>query len=104
MNPTTNSLGTVRLPEIAAEADRSGTLNNVFAIAGVVIKEMYRRKDFYVLFVLTALITLLMGSVTFFNQENKTSAADDERIQLNQKYCARFGNSNIGLGACRVPR
>jgi len=70
MNPTTNSLGTVRLPEIAAEADRSGTLNNVFAIAGVVIKEMYRRKDFYVLFVLTALITLLMGSVTFFNQEN----------------------------------
>ena len=70
MNPTTNSLGTVRRPEIAAEADRSGTLNNVFAIAGVVIKEMYRRKDFYVLFVLTALITLLMGSVTFFNQEN----------------------------------
>lgn len=70
MNPTTNSLGTVRLPEIAADADRSGTLNNVFAIAGVVIKEMYRRKDFYVLFVLTALITLLMGSVTFFNQEN----------------------------------
>ena len=70
MNPTTNSLGTLRLPEIAAEADRSGTLNNVFAIAGVVIKEMYRRKDFYVLFVLTALITLLMGSVTFFNQEN----------------------------------
>ena len=70
MNPTTNSLGTVRLPEITAEADRSGTLNNVFAIAGVVIKEMYRRKDFYVLFVLTALITLLMGSVTFFNQEN----------------------------------
>ena len=70
MNPTTNSLGTVRRPEIAAEADRSGTLNNVFAFAGVVIKEMYRRKDFYVLFVLTALITLLMGSVTFFNQEN----------------------------------
>ncbi len=70
MNPTTNSLGTLRLPEIAAETDRSGTLNNVFAIAGVVIKEMYRRKDFYVLFVLTALITLLMGSVTFFNQEN----------------------------------
>ena len=70
MNPTTNSLGTVRLPEITAEADRSGPLKNVFAIAGVVIKEMYRRKDFYVLFVLTALITLLMGSVTFFNQEN----------------------------------
>ena len=70
MNPTTNSLETVRLPEIATGRERSGTLNNVFAIAGVVIKEMYRRKDFYVLFVLTALITLVMGSVTFFNQDN----------------------------------
>lgn len=68
MNPTTNSLEAARLPDLAA--DRSSTLNNVFAIAGVVIKEMYRRKDFYVLFVLTALITLLMGSVSFFNQDN----------------------------------
>ena len=29
-------------------------MNAVFAIAGVVIKEIYRRKDFYVLFVLVA--------------------------------------------------
>jgi len=29
----------------------------VFALASVVIKELSRRKDFYVLFVLTALIT-----------------------------------------------
>jgi len=42
-------------------------MNIVFALASVVIKELYRRKDFYVLFVLTALITLMMGSVTFFN-------------------------------------
>ena len=42
-------------------------MNNVLAIAGIVIKELYRRKDFYVLFVLTALITLLLGSVNFFN-------------------------------------
>jgi len=40
------------------------------AIASVVIKELYRRKDFYVLFVLTALITLILGSVTFFNDSN----------------------------------
>ena len=39
------------------------------AIAGVAIKELYRRKDFYVLFVLTAIITLVMGSVNVFNQE-----------------------------------
>jgi len=38
-----------------------------FIIASVVILEMYRRKDFYVLFFLTVLITGLMGSVTFFN-------------------------------------
>ncbi len=44
-------------------------MNNVFALAGVVIKEMYRRKDFYVLFFLTALITLLLGSVKLFNDD-----------------------------------
>ena len=42
-------------------------MNTVWAIACVVILEMIRRKDFYVLFVLTALITLVMGSVSIFN-------------------------------------
>jgi ABC-type transport system involved in multi-copper enzyme maturation permease subunit len=42
-------------------------MNTVLALAGVVIKELYRRKDFYVLFVLTAVMTLLMGSISFFN-------------------------------------
>jgi len=42
-------------------------MNTVLALSGVVIKELYRRKDFYVLFVLTALITLVMGSVSFFH-------------------------------------
>jgi Cu-processing system permease protein len=42
-------------------------MNTALAIAGIVIKELYRRKDFYVLFVLTALITVLMGSVTLFH-------------------------------------
>jgi ABC-type transport system involved in multi-copper enzyme maturation permease subunit len=42
-------------------------MNTVSALSGVVIKELYRRKDFYVLFVLTAVITLLLGSVRFFN-------------------------------------
>ncbi len=44
-------------------------MNNVLALSGVVIKEMCRRKDFYVLFILTALITLLMGSVNFFKDD-----------------------------------
>ncbi len=42
-------------------------MNAVLALAGVVIKELCRRKDFYVLFVLTAVITLVMGSVSFFH-------------------------------------
>lgn len=47
-------------------------MNTIIALAGVVIKEMYRRKDFYVLFVLTALLTVLTGSATFFNDEKIT--------------------------------
>ena len=42
-------------------------MNTIHAIAIVVLKEMIRRKDFYVLFILTALITLLMGSINIFN-------------------------------------
>jgi len=44
-------------------------MNKIFAVAGVVIKELYRRKDFYVLFVLTALLTLAAGTANFFQDE-----------------------------------
>src|SRR5262245_56338082 len=53
---------------VAAAPSGAGTWTNAWAVAGVVIKELCRRKDFYVLFVLTALITLLMGSVNIFNE------------------------------------
>ena len=42
----------------------------IFAVAGIVIKELRRRKDFYVLFFLTAVMTLLMGALTFFNDKS----------------------------------
>lgn len=42
-------------------------MNKIFALVGIVIRELYRRKDFYVLFVLTVLITLLMWAINFFN-------------------------------------
>ncbi|HLX94533.1 MAG TPA: ABC transporter permease subunit [Verrucomicrobiae bacterium] len=45
-------------------------MNTIWALAGVVIKELYRRKDFYVLFVLTAVITIVAGSVRFFQDPN----------------------------------
>jgi len=54
-------------------------MNNVLAVAFVVIKELYRRKDFYVLFVLTAVITLLMGSFNFFN--------DDKIVRYLKEIC-----------------
>lgn len=44
-------------------------MNKVLALAGVVFKELYRRKDFYVLFFLTAVLTLLLASVNLFNDQ-----------------------------------
>src|SRR5438874_10356856 len=54
-------------------------MNTVLALAQVVIKELYRRKDFYVLFVLTAVITLLLGSVNFFH--------DDKIVRYLKEIC-----------------
>jgi Cu-processing system permease protein len=54
-------------------------VNAILAVAILVIKELYRRKDFYVLFVLTALITLIMGAVTFFD--------DDRLVRYLKEIC-----------------
>lgn len=54
-------------------------MNKVTALAGVVIKELYRRKDFYVLFVLTGLITVVLGSVKFFH--------DDKIVRYLKEMC-----------------
>jgi ABC-type transport system involved in multi-copper enzyme maturation permease subunit len=71
MNSTTLPTSPVAPRDFALASARGASgWTNVWAIAGVVIKELCRRKDFYVLFVLTALITLVMGSVNVFNQEN----------------------------------
>src|SRR5947208_1828807 len=45
----------------------SGWVNSC-AIGNLVVKELFRRKDFYALFVVTALMTLVLGSVNFFNE------------------------------------
>src|SRR5437667_1911593 len=54
-------------------------MKTIFALSSIVIKELYRRKDFYVLFVLTAVITLLMGSVNFFS--------DDKIVRYLKEIC-----------------
>jgi ABC-type transport system involved in multi-copper enzyme maturation permease subunit len=44
-------------------------MNAVFALAGVVLKELYRRKDVYVLFALTAVITLILAAMNLFHDD-----------------------------------
>ena len=64
------SSGGAPFAPVGAVRNLGSALANTQAIAGVVIKELYRRKDFYVLFILTAVITLVLGSVNFFGEEN----------------------------------
>lgn len=45
-------------------------MGRIGAVAVVVLKELYRRKDVYVLFILTVILTLMAGSVNFFNDRN----------------------------------
>jgi ABC-type transport system involved in multi-copper enzyme maturation permease subunit len=54
-------------------------MRNVFAIARIVMLEMYRRKEFYVLFILTIIICLIMGSINIFN--------DKEVIRYLKELC-----------------
>ncbi len=54
-------------------------MKNIIAVAGVVIKELYRRKDFYVLFIVTILICLVMASVNIFH--------DDKIVRYLKELC-----------------
>ena len=54
-------------------------MNNILAVAQIVIKELYRRKDAYVLFILTVLICLVMASVNIFH--------DDKIIRYLKEIC-----------------
>lgn len=42
-------------------------MRKIWAVAMVAMLELYRRKDVYVLFILTVFMTLVAGSVNFFN-------------------------------------
>jgi ABC-type transport system involved in multi-copper enzyme maturation permease subunit len=54
----------------ACLAECVAAIVNIRTIGALVIKELFRRKDFYALFILTALITLILGSVNFFNESH----------------------------------
>jgi ABC-type transport system involved in multi-copper enzyme maturation permease subunit len=57
-------------------------MSTVLALAGVVIKELYRRKDFYVLLVMTVVITLLMASINFFHESGVVRVVKDVCLLL----------------------
>src|SRR2546430_105899 len=57
-------------PEHCRLSTPARRMNTISALAGVVIKELYRRKDFYVLFILTAVMTLALALVNFFHDPN----------------------------------
>lgn len=54
-------------------------MNTVWALAKIVVLEMVRRKDFYVLFILTVLLTGTAGSVNLFN--------DDRIVRYLKEIC-----------------
>ncbi|MBN2506160.1 MAG: ABC transporter permease subunit [Verrucomicrobia bacterium] len=69
MSPAPTCLPAVStLLEIPARLARWRGWGNTQAIGSIVLLEMRRRKDFYVLFILTALITLVLGAMNFFNE------------------------------------
>ena len=58
-----------RVPSAGTPGAWRSAWGNIRAIAGVVIMELYRRKDFYVLFIVTILICLIMASVNIFHDD-----------------------------------
>lgn len=57
-------------------------MHTLWPLASVVIRELYRRKDFYVLFVLVALTSVLLGSVNFFNDDRIARFLKEMSLQL----------------------
>jgi Cu-processing system permease protein len=66
MQSLANPTESVLPPDLRVRTNRFA---NILAISSLVIKELSRRKDFYVLFILTALVTLVMASANFFSVE-----------------------------------
>ncbi len=54
----------------------------IFALSGIVVKELYPRKDFYVLIVMTAVITQVMASARIFH--------DDKIVGYLKEICLRL--------------
>jgi Cu-processing system permease protein len=72
-------------------------MSKIFAVSSIVIKELYRRKDFYVLFILTVLITGLMWCMNFFH--------DDQIVRFIKEIClALIWISSLVMAATTTAR
>ena len=75
-------------------------MNIVAALAGVVLKELYRRKDFYVLFALTAVITLAAAGMNFFHDDRIVRYVKDVALLLIWASALLVG---VGAAARQIP-
>jgi Cu-processing system permease protein len=66
---TAGSIPQTTLPKRPSGFRPASFARKTWAMALIVILELFRRKDFYVLFILTALLTGIMASVNFFNEQ-----------------------------------
>lgn len=57
-------------------------ISNLQSVAGVVLREIIRRKDFYVVFFLTAVLVLLMGASRFFNEDQAVASLKEVCLLL----------------------
>lgn len=57
-------------------------MSAILPLSQIVLKEMYRRKDFYVLFILTVVLTLAVGSANFFNESRIVAYIKDLSLLL----------------------
>jgi Cu-processing system permease protein len=76
-------------------------MSKVLAVAGVTIKELYRRKDFYVLFVMTVLIALVMGFGGNFTRQKNVSS-DLKEICLLLVWISALAMA-VGMTARQIP-
>ena len=68
-------------------------MTNVFTVAGLLIKETFRKKDFYVTFVFTGLVLLFAARMSFYNVGNTYRYLLDIGLGLGVFFAALLATS-----------
>ncbi len=85
-------------------------MNSVIAIAGLVIKEIFRKKDFYVAFIFTAGVLFFSARIRFYNAANAYRYLLDIglglgvslAVVLTTALCARQFPTEVQQRTCQV--